>query len=159
MFQICQVKEIKTWDALVGECGTGLGCEICKPAVASILASLWNDFILDKNDQLQDSNDKFLGNIQRGGTYSVVPRIAAGEITPVKLIVLGEVARKYGLYTKITGGQRVDLLGAKREQLPEIWEELVGMYICFYSNVLIPLLFIKTLSMDIFPNLPFRTRL
>ena len=52
----------------------------------------------------------FLANIQRNGTYSVVPRIPGGEITPDKLIVIGEVARDFGLYTKITGGQRIDLL-------------------------------------------------
>ena len=104
----------------------GHGCEICKPAVASILASLWNENVLDPaHATLQDTNDRFLANIQRGGLYSVVPRVPGGEITPEKLIVLGEVARKYGLYTKITGGQRIDLFGAPVHQLPDIWEELV----------------------------------
>ena len=96
----------------------GQGCEVCKPAVASILAGLWNDFILKPEHQtLQDSNDRFLANIQRDGTYSVVPRVPGGESTPEKLIVLGVVARKYNLYTKITGGQRVDLFGAKVQDL------------------------------------------
>ena len=54
-----------------------------------------------------------------------MPRIPGGEITPDKLIVLGEVARDFGLYTKITGGQRIDLLGARVEQLPAIWRRLV----------------------------------
>ena len=63
--------------------------------------------------------------MQRNGTYSVVPRIPGGEITPDKLIVIGEVARDFGLYTKITGGQRIDLLGARVEQLPAIWRRLV----------------------------------
>ena len=95
------------------------------PAVASILASTWNDLILEQ-EELQDTNDRFLANIQRGGTYSVIPRVPGGEITPAKLIVLGQVAQKYDLYCKITGGQRVDLLGARVDQLPFIWEELIA---------------------------------
>ena len=112
---------------MIGSHGSGHGCEICKPAVASILASLWNESVLDKpHATLQDTNDRFLANIQRGGLYSVVPRVPGGEITPEKLIVLGQVARKYGLYTKITGGQRVDLFGAPVHLLPEIWGELIA---------------------------------
>ena len=125
LFDIVRVKKIKTFEALLASHGHGDGCEICKPAVASILASLWNEMILDHHDTLQDTNDRFLANIQRGGTYSVIPRIPGGEITPEKLIVLGEVAKKYDLYCKITGGQRIDLLGARVEQLPDIWKELV----------------------------------
>jgi nitrite reductase (NADH) large subunit len=64
--------------------------------------------------------------MQKNGTYSVVPRILGGEITPDQLIALGRVAKKYRLYTKITGGQRIDLFGARVEQLPDIWEELVA---------------------------------
>lgn len=124
LFEITKIKQIKTFDELVQSHGRGQGCEICKPAVASILASLWNENIME-HATLQDTNDRFLANIQRGGLYSVVPRVPGGEITPEKLIVLGEVARKYGLYTKITGGQRVDLFGAPVHRLPEIWEELV----------------------------------
>ena len=124
LIDIVQVKEIKSYDALLNEYGTGDGCEICKPAVASILASLWNDLVT-KQDTIQDTNDRFLANIQRGGTYSVVPRIAGGEITPDKLIVIGQVAKKYNLYTKITGGQRIDMFGAHLHQLPDIWEELI----------------------------------
>lgn len=102
------------------------GCEVCKPTVASILASLDNGHILDgEQAALQDSNDHFLANIQRDGTYSVVPRVPGGEITPERLIAIGEVARDFDLYTKITGGQRIDLLGARVEQLPAIWRRLV----------------------------------
>ena len=125
LFEIVKINQIKTFDDLVMQYGQGHGCEVCKPAVASILASLWNDMILE-HDVLQDTNDRFLANIQRGGTYSIVPRVPGGEITPEKLIVLGEVAQKYDLYCKITGGQRIDLLGARVEQLPEIWEILVA---------------------------------
>lgn len=123
---IVRVKKIKTFDQLLSEHGSGLGCEICKPAAASILASFWNDYILeDEHMELQDSNDIFLGNIQKDGTYSVVPRIAGGEITPDKLIVLGQVAQEFDLYTKITGGQRVDLFGAQLHELPLIWQKLI----------------------------------
>lgn len=123
---IVRIKQIKTFDELLDSHGHGLGCDICKPAVASILAGFWNEYVLDKKHiGLQDTNDIFLGNMQKDGTYSIVPRIAGGEITPEKLIVLGEVAKEYKLYTKITGGQRIDLFGAQLHQLPEIWKKLV----------------------------------
>lgn len=126
LYHLVQVNQLKTFAELLSAHGSGEGCEICKPAVASILASVWNEYILKKEHAgLQDTNDRFLANIQRDGTYSVVPRLAAGEVTPDQLIVLGKVAKKYGLYTKITGGQRIDLFGARLEQLPLIWRELV----------------------------------
>lgn len=124
LYDIIRVRNIRTFEALLDTCGQGDGCEICKPAVASLLASIWNDVIVQQ-DTIQDTNDRFLANIQRGGTYSVVPRIAGGEITPEKLMAIGRIAMKYNLYTKITGGQRIDMFGARVEQLPEIWEELV----------------------------------
>ncbi|MDQ3900568.1 MAG: nitrite reductase large subunit NirB, partial [Actinomycetota bacterium] len=131
LFQIVAATRIRTFSELVARHGTGRGCDICKPAVASILASLSGvlnpgSHILDgEQATLQDTNDHFLANLQRNGTYSVVPRVPGGEITPDKLIVLGEVARDFGLYTKITGGQRIDLFGARVEQLPAIWRRLV----------------------------------
>jgi nitrite reductase (NADH) large subunit len=126
LFAIIKTKQIKTFREVLKQCGSGNGCEICKPAIASILASLWNEAILDPaHETLQDSNDRFLANIQRGGSYSVVPRVPGGEITPEKLIVIGEVAREFNLYTKITGGQRIDLFGAQVQDLPDIWERLV----------------------------------
>jgi nitrite reductase (NADH) large subunit len=126
LFHLVKVGQIKTFDDLLHKHGKGMGCDICKPVAASIFASCWNDFVLKKDRaSLQDSNDYFLGNIQKDGTYSVVPRMPGGEVTPEGLIAVGQVAKKYGLYTKITGGQRVDLFGARVEQLPEIWEELI----------------------------------
>lgn len=120
------VEELKTFDEVLKKYGHGLGCEICKPTVGSILASYWNDYILkDEHLELQDTNDLFLGNMQKDGTYSVVPRIPAGEITPEKLITIGEVARDFKLYTKVTGGQRIDLFGAQLHELPEIWKRLI----------------------------------
>jgi nitrite reductase (NADH) large subunit len=124
LYQIVRVKKQRSFKELLQSHGQGHGCEICKPAVASILASVHNDMIL-QHDTLQDSNDRYLANLQRSGLYSVVPRIPAGEITPEKLIVIGQIAQKFNLYTKITGGQRIDMFGARVEQLPEIWDELV----------------------------------
>ena len=103
-----------------------LGCEVCRPAAGSIFASRYNGHVMSSQlHGLQDTNDRFLANIQRNGTFSVIPRIAGGEVTPEKLIVIGSVAKKYKLYTKITGGQRIDLFGAKKHDLPSIWRELI----------------------------------
>ncbi|MBY0266403.1 MAG: nitrite reductase large subunit NirB [Burkholderiales bacterium] len=126
LFHLVRIGGLKTFGELLAKHGQGHGCDICKPAVASILASTWNEYVLKpKHAPLQDTNDRFLANMQKDGTYSIVPRVPGGEITPEKLIVLGAVAKKYNLYTKITGGQRIDLFGARVEQLPLIWRELV----------------------------------
>lgn len=124
LFDLMKINQVKTYEEALSRWGKGDGCEVCKPVVASILASLWNETIA-KQSVIQDSNDRYLANIQKGGSYSVVPRIPGGEITPDKLIVLGKVAKKYKLYTKITGGQRIDLFGAHVGDLPAIWEELI----------------------------------
>jgi nitrite reductase (NADH) large subunit len=126
LFHLIRIGQLKSFGDTLAKHGRGLGCDVCKPVVASILASCWNEFVL-KRDQavLQDTNDYFLANMQKDGTYSVVPRVPGGEITPDKLIVIGTVAKKYGLYTKITGGQRIDLFGAQVHQLPLIWRELI----------------------------------
>ncbi len=126
LYNLIMVEEIKTFADLIKTHGTGQGCEICKQAVGSILASYWNEYIL-QNEHLgvQDTNDTFLANMQKDGTYSVVPRMTGGEVTPEGLIAIGQIAKKYGLYTKVTGGQRVDLFGARVDQLPLIWQELI----------------------------------
>jgi nitrite reductase (NADH) large subunit len=126
LFEIVRSTGIHTFSELIDRYGTGRGCDICKPAVASMLASLGNGHILEgEQAALQDTNDHFLANMQRNGTYSVVPRIPGGEITPEKLLVIAQVAQDFGLYTKITGGQRIDLFGATVDQLPAIWKRLV----------------------------------
>lgn len=126
LFHLVRVNGIHTFAELIAQHGRGRGCDICKPAVASILATLDNEHVLEKpHVGLQDTNDTFLANMQKDGTYSIVPRVAGGEITPDKLIVLGQVAKKYSLYTKITGGQRIDLFGARLQELPLIWRELI----------------------------------
>ncbi|MDM0119885.1 nitrite reductase large subunit NirB [Variovorax arabinosiphilus] len=127
LYHLVRVGQIKTFDDLLHKHGKGLGCDICKPVAASVLASVWNEFVLKPQlASLQDSNDYFLGNIQKDGTYSVVPRMPGGEVTPDGLIAVGQVAKKYGLYTKVTGGARVDMFGARVDQLPLIWEELIA---------------------------------
>ncbi|WGK60767.1 nitrite reductase large subunit NirB [Halopseudomonas sp. SMJS2] len=128
LYDIIRVEGITRFEQVLARHGKGeLGCDICKPAVGSILASCWNEPVMNPAlVPLQDTNDTFMANMQKNGTYSVVPRIAGGEITPEKLIVLGEVARKYDLYTKITGGQRIDLFGAQLHDLPDIWGELIA---------------------------------
>jgi nitrite reductase (NADH) large subunit len=127
LYDLVHIHNLKSYDEVLDNLGQGDGCEVCKPLVSSILASLWNEMILKKgNDTAQDSNDRFLANIQKGGTYSVVPRIPGGEITPDKLMVIGSVAKKYNLYTKITGGQRIDMFGAHLSDLPLIWDELIA---------------------------------
>ncbi|WAH52939.1 nitrite reductase large subunit NirB [Pseudescherichia vulneris] len=126
IYHLVRVGNIRSFDELISKHGRGHGCEICKPLVGSVLASCWNEYLLKPQHlPLQDTNDRFFANIQKDGTYSVVPRIPAGEITPDGLIAIGQVAKRYNLYTKITGGQRVDLFGARVEQLPEIWQQLV----------------------------------
>lgn len=126
LYHLIRVGEIKSFNALIDKHGKGLGCDICKPAVANMMASVWNDHILEQaHVGLQDTNDTFMANMQKDGTYSVVPRVPGGEITPTQLIAIGNVAEKYQLYTKITGGQRIDLFGARLNQLPDIWKELI----------------------------------
>ncbi|KIX04140.1 nitrite reductase [NAD(P)H], large subunit [Rhinocladiella mackenziei CBS 650.93] len=130
LYNIIYVKKLKDFGQVMRDVGkdpSSLGCEVCKPAIASILAGMFNKHVMEKpHHGLQDTNDRYLGNIQRNGTFSVIPRVAGGEITPDKLIVIGQVAKKYGLYTKITGGQRIDMFGAKKQDLLDIWTELVA---------------------------------
>ena len=126
LFHLTRINNLRSFQEILKSHGRGLGCDICKPAIASILASCWNEMVLKpEHAPLQDTNDYFLANLQKDGTYSIVPRVPGGEILPGKLVVLGEVAKKYGLYTKITGAQRIDLFGARVEQLPKIWKELI----------------------------------
>ncbi len=126
LFDAVRVSELTTFSSIIERFGRGRGCDICKPVLASILSTLVGGHVLDgENATLQDTNDHVMANMQRDGTYSVVPRMAGGEVTPEGLIVIGEIARDYALYTKITGGQRIDMFGARLEQLPEIWQRLV----------------------------------
>lgn len=126
LFDIIRVQGLRTFSEIIARHGRGRGCDICKPVIGSILASLGTGHILEgERATLQDTNDHVMANLQKDGSYSVVPRIPGGEVTPEGLIAIGEVAKEFGLYTKITGGQRIDLFGARIEQLPPIWQRLV----------------------------------
>lgn len=126
IYHLVRVNHIHTFDQLISRYGQGHGCEICKPLVGSVLASCWNEYLLKPAHlPLQDTNDRYFANIQKDGTYSIVPRMPAGEVTADGLIAIGQIAKRYQLYSKITGGQRIDLFGATLEQLPEIWQALV----------------------------------
>ena len=130
LYNIISVKKLKTLAEVMEEAGNdpnSQGCEACKPSIGSIFSTLYNRHVMERPTHgLQETNDRYLGNIQRNGTYSVIPRVSAGEITPDKLIVIGHVAKKYKLYTKITGGQRIDMFGAKKQDLLAIWSELIA---------------------------------
>ncbi|WP_318488292.1 nitrite reductase large subunit NirB [Photobacterium leiognathi] len=126
LFHLIRIEEIKSFNELLAKYGQGYGCEVCKPTVGSILASCWNDYVLTpQNTPLQDTNDIFLGNMQKDGTYSVIPRMAGGEVTPAGLLAVAQVANDYNLYTKITGAQRIGLFGAQKDDLPAIWKRLI----------------------------------
>ncbi|QKG58627.1 nitrite reductase large subunit [Hymenobacter sp. BRD128] len=125
LFDLLKINDIRTYSAALDHFGTGDGCEVCKPAVGSILSGLWNELIVKQNT-IQDTNDRYLANIQKGGSYSVMPRMAGGEVSPQQLMAIGRIAEKYNLYTKITGGQRIDMFGAHVSDLPNIWEELIA---------------------------------
>jgi nitrite reductase (NADH) large subunit len=128
LFDIVRLHRLSSFSEVLSGYGSGRGCEICKPAVASMLASMCNGYILDgEQATLQDTNDHFLANLQRDGTYSVIPRVPGGEITPDQLITIGQVAKEFGLYTKITGAQRIDMFGARVDQLPHIWQRLIDV--------------------------------
>lgn len=126
LYNLIMVNKVKTFNDFLNQHGQGRGCEVCRQAIGSILASYWNEYVLsDDQMSVQDTNDTFLANMQKDGTYSVVPRMTGGEVTPEGLIAIGQIAKKYKLYTKVTGGQRVDLFGARLDQLPPIWKELI----------------------------------
>ena len=127
LFHLIRVEGIKTFADLHDKYGRGYGCEICKPTVGSILASCWGDYILSRDHNgLHDTHDIFLGNMQKDGTYSVIPRMPGGEVTPKALSALANVAEQYSLYTKVTGAQRIALFGARKGDLPDIWSQLIA---------------------------------
>jgi nitrite reductase (NADH) large subunit len=126
LFALVRTEGLRTFTEVVARHGQGRGCAICRPVVASILASLGIGHVLAPDQApLQDTNDHLLANLQKDGTYSVVPRMPGGEVTPEKLLAFAEVARDFGLFTRITGAQRIGMFGARQDQLPEIWRRLV----------------------------------
>ena len=104
--------------------GNGLGCEICKPALSYMLDMLWcGDH--DEDRSARFINDRVHANIQKDGSFSVIPRIRGGVTTPDELRRIADVADKYRVrMVKITGSQRIDLLGIRKEDLPHVWADL-----------------------------------
>ncbi|WP_396126908.1 nitrite reductase large subunit NirB [Brachybacterium huguangmaarense] len=131
LFKLVEEGGQETFTEVVTAFGTGRGCAVCRPTVASILSTLGaitgrrHNPVGRQLGSLQDTNDFVMANIQRDGTYSVIPAMPAGEVTPEGLMVIAQVAQDYGLYVKLNGAQRVGLFGARLEQLPEIWKRLV----------------------------------
>lgn len=103
---------------------TPSGCATCRPAINYYLISTWPHEAKD-DPQSRFINERAHANIQKDGTYSVVPRMFGGLTTPAELRRIADVAEKYQVPTvKMTGGQRIDLLGIKKEDLPAVWKEL-----------------------------------
>ena len=100
------------------------GCATCRPVLNYYLISTWPHEAQD-DPQSRFINERSHANIQKDGTYSVVPRMLGGITTPDELRRIADVADKYAIPTvKVTGGQRIDLLGVKREDLPKVWKDL-----------------------------------
>ena len=100
------------------------GCASCRPALNYYLISTWPGEAED-DPQSRFINERAHANIQRDGTYSVIPRMWGGQTTPSELRRIADVAEKYAIPSvKVTGGQRIDLLGVKKEDLPKVWADL-----------------------------------
>ena len=126
LFDAVRVAELTTFTQIIERFGRGRGCDVCKPTVASILSGLVGAAVgVGGNASLPGTNAHVRAPMQKDGSSAGVPRMPGGEVTPEGLVVIGNVAKKYGLYTKLTGGQRIDMFGARLEQLPLIWRELV----------------------------------
>lgn len=118
---------LKSFSQIIERFGAGRGCNICRPTIASIIAAQQHGHILEgEAGTLQDTNDFVMANLQRNGTYSVIPAMAGGEVDAEQLIVFAQVAQDFGLYVRVTGSQRLGMFGARLEQLPAIWERLTA---------------------------------
>jgi len=104
--------------------GDGMGCEVCKPALSYMVDVVWCGEH-DEDRSARFINDRVHANIQKDGTFSVVPRMRGGVTSPAELRRIAEVAEKYNVpMVKVTGSQRLDLLGIKKSDLPKVWAEL-----------------------------------
>jgi nitrite reductase (NADH) large subunit len=104
--------------------GNGRGCEVCKPALSYLVDVVWCGEH-DEDRSARFINDRVHANIQKDGTFSVVPRMRGGVTTPAELRRIADVAEKYNVpMVKVTGSQRIDLLGVRKSDLPSIWSEL-----------------------------------
>jgi len=100
------------------------GCTVCRPALNYYLICAWPRLVRD-DPQSRLINERAHANIQKDGTFSVVPRMYGGITSPQQLRRIADVADKYGIpAVKVTGGQRIDLFGVKKEDLPMVWNDL-----------------------------------
>lgn len=122
--EILRGQQLKSVQDVLDIYGNGAGCEVCKPALSYMMDMLWcGDH--DEDRSARFINDRVHANIQKDGTFSVVPRMRGGVTTPAELRRIADVAEKYQVpMVKVTGSQRIDLLGVKKEDLPRIWAEL-----------------------------------
>jgi nitrite reductase (NADH) large subunit len=122
--EILRSERLKSVQEVLEIYGNGLGCEVCKPALSYMLDMLWcGDH--DEDRSARFINDRVHANIQKDGTFSVIPRIRGGVTSAAELRRIADVADKYSVpMVKITGSQRIDLLGVKKEDLPKIWADL-----------------------------------
>jgi nitrite reductase (NADH) large subunit len=121
---ILRSQKLKSVQEVLEIYGNGIGCEICKPALSYMLDMLWcGDH--DEDRSARFINDRVHANIQKDGTFSVVPRIRGGVTSPDELRRIADVADKYRVpMVKITGSQRIDLLGIRKADLPKVWADL-----------------------------------
>ena len=122
--EILRGQRLKSVQDVLDIYGNGKGCEVCKPALSYMLDMIWcGDH--DEDRSARFINDRVHANIQKDGTFSVVPRIRGGVTSPAELRRIADVAEKYNVpMVKITGSQRIDLLGVKKEDLPKVWADL-----------------------------------
>ena len=124
--RLIKARGLKSMPAVMQELGwkTSCGCHVCRPALNFYLLADWPD---DYRDDAQSRfiNERAHGNIQKDGTFSVVPRMWGGVTTPAELRAIADAADKFNVpMVKVTGGQRIDLLGVRKEDLPEMWGDL-----------------------------------
>src|SRR4051812_33682265 len=121
---VVRERDVDSVSALTEACGAGGDCGACKPGLAYLVSQVCDNRHREER-HARFINDRVHANIQRDGTFSVVPRMRGGVTTPDELRRIADVAERYEVpLVKVTGGQRIDLLGVRKEQLPAIWEEL-----------------------------------
>ena len=117
-------RELSSVSELTGACGAGRDCGACKPGLAYLVSEVAANRHREER-HARYINDRVHANIQNDGTFSVIPRIRGGVTTPAELRRIADVAERHEVpMVKITGGQRIDLLGIRKEALPQVWEEL-----------------------------------
>jgi nitrite reductase (NADH) large subunit len=122
--EIVRSQKLRSVQEVLDIYGNGTGCEVCKPALSYMVEMVWcGDHEEDRSARF--INDRVHANIQKDGTFSVVPRMRGGVTSPAELRRIADVAEKYNVpMVKITGSQRIDLLGVPKSELPKIWADL-----------------------------------